>query len=205
MPCTLTDMKRFIILLIFILGKNLYFSQTGVQGLYKNSNDFLNSKIAFSESQTHIRLHELFKKKTVIVKYNDSSYTFLKSELYGYMDKQGNSYRFYKDEIYLILNRTKNILLYKRTSGTGMKNSPIVETYFFSKDAGSLIYPLTLANIAKVFSNVPAFTKLVEIRFHYDDDLTEFDTLHNTYRINHLLEIATNDPIKSQHLVDHKQ
>ena len=182
-----------IILVILILSKNLYFSQGTAKGLYKNSDDFLKGKMIYTERQSRIRLHDLFKKKIVTVKQNDSSFTLLKSELYGYKDKEGISYRFYKDTIYTILNPTESIILYKRTSGTGMKNSPETESYFFSKEAGSLLLTLTLVNMEKVFSTLPSFTKLLEFTFHYDDDLITYDQQHTKFKINRLLELSENE------------
>ena len=71
-----------------------------------------------------------------------------------------------------------------------MKNSPVTESYFFSKDAGSEILPLSLENLERTFSFDKSFTNILEIHFKKDDDLLEYDSIHKMYKLNRLLQIS---------------
>lgn len=164
--------------------------QTPVKGLYKTAHDYLNDSLSFTGKHTRIRTHELFKKNYIAVTFNDSTYTYLKNAVYGYKDKEGTTFRFFNNAIYTLINPGEQILLYKRTSGTGMKNSPFVDLYFFSKDAGAEVMPLTLANVARTFAANRSFVTLAEICFHNDNDLPAYDLVHHQYRLNRLLELA---------------
>jgi hypothetical protein len=158
-------------------------------GLYLTAQDFSNGKLSYQSRNTQIRPHELFRKNTIKVKYNHSVFVYEKKNIFGYADKDG-SYRFVDNRSFSIVNPGEQILLYKITSGTGLKNSPIVETFYFSKDADSAVQLLTIHNLLSAFANNPSFTKLIEICFTRDSELQEYDTIHHKYRINRLLEIA---------------
>lgn len=160
------------------------------QAIYKNSTDFLSGKTVHTENNCRIKLHELFKKNIIEVKCKDSVYTYSKEDVYGYIDKEGVVSRFYRNEIFIILNPTENILIYKLTSGMGLKNSPIIERYFFSKDAGSEILPLTLTNLESAFRGIPEFTKIIEIYFKTDNELVQYDNVYKMYKINRLMELV---------------
>ena len=175
---------------ILFLVSAVSYAQDGNTGIYKTVEDFLNNKTTHSGKHTHIKLHETFKKDFIEVKCNDSTYKYLKKDVFGYIDKEGRVYRFYNADIYPVLNPTEKIILYKKTSGSGMKGSPIVVSYFFSKDAGSEIFYLTLKNIEKVFLNDKAFDEIIEINFKHDDELPEYDEIHKMYKLNRLFELS---------------
>ena len=160
-------------------------------GVFKTSADFLNGNLFYADKKTNLRLHEVLPKNYVDITHRDSSYRFLKSDLYGYSDKAGNAYRFYKNDIYPILNPGEKILIYKITSGTGLKNSPVTETWFFSKDAASAVLPLKIANVLSAFSDDKAFTSLLEMYYKNAADLIAYDTEHHQYKLNRILEIST--------------
>ena len=183
--------KKIIhILTILILGQGVSFSQTGVNGIFKSSNDFVNGKITHAGKHTQLKTHALFEQERLEVKSNDSIYSYLKKDVFGYVDKEGFTYRFLNNSIYPILNPYERILLYKQTSGTGMKNSPVTETYFFSKDAASAIQLLTLENLEHAFSSDKPFLNILEIHFKKNDDLIDYDSVHKMYKLNRLLQIS---------------
>ena len=155
-----------------------------------SAGDFLSGKITHAGKHTQLKLHALFEKKHLKVKYNDSIFSYLKKDVYGYVDKEGQAYRFFNNKIYPILNPHESILLYKKTMGTGMRNSPIEDHYFFSREAGTEILPLSLENLQLAFADNKAFTYILEIHFKNGDDLAEYDSLHNMYKLNRLLNIS---------------
>ena len=75
----------------------------------------------------------------------------------------------------------------------GVKNQPVQVTYYFSKDAGSAIFPLTMKNVEQAFSDNKAFQELLEIHFKKDNELTDYDTTHKKYELNRLLELSKNN------------
>jgi hypothetical protein len=161
-----------------------------VAGIYKTSGDFLQGTLFSSDKNSHARLHKVIRKNYIDLVHHDSSYRFLKSELYGYCDKEGNAYRFYNDTIYPIMNPGEKILIYKINNGTGLKNSPVTESWFFSKDAGSDILPLTMANLLISFRENKPFTGLLEVYCRNETNLTDYDQTHGIYKLNRLLEIS---------------
>ncbi len=164
-------------------------AQNPHKGLYLTANDYKNGKISFSSKTTKIKPHLVFKKSLIQVKYNDSLYTFLKKDVFGYVDKDG-TYRLNGKDVYTIINPGEEIVIYKTTSGTGFKNSPIVDSYFFSKSAGEPIQSLTLYNVVRAFSDNKSFTKLIELSITSNDGLLQYDVINREYRINRLLALA---------------
>jgi hypothetical protein len=177
-------------LYILIVSLVLITRISNSQALYKNANDFLEGKTAHGGKNTRIKLHQLFKKNILEIKHNDTVYAYFKKDIYGYVDKEGNSSRFINNEIYPILNPSESILIYKQTSGFGTKSSPTVTIYFFSRNADSEILPLTLENLETTFKDNAGFSRLIEIYFKTDNELIEYDPIHKMYKINRLLELA---------------
>lgn len=179
---------RYIIFLFQFVFANVSAQGSG-NGIYLTAADFSNGKLTHVSKHTRVKPHDLFNKNVVEVKCNDGVFTYNKLSVFGYADKNV-TYRFVANERLPIINPNEKILLYKKVSGSGLKNSPLVETFYFSKDAGSAVEHLTLRNLLASFTDNPAFTELVELCFTRDSDLTGYDAIHHTYRINRLLEIA---------------
>jgi hypothetical protein len=181
--------KGYILVLISCYACTL--CSQPVAGIYKTSTDFLQGTLFSADKNSHAHLHKVIWKNRIDLVHHDSSYRFLKSELYGYCDKEGNVYRFYRDVIYPIVNPGERILIYKISSGTGLKNSPVTETWFFSKEADSDILPLTMTSLLISFRENKSFTGLLEVYCHNETDLTDYDQTYGMYKLNRLLEIST--------------
>lgn len=175
-----------ILLLLFVYTTK---AQVKMTGIYKSADDFVNERITHQGQHTKLKTHELFKRELFEVKTGDSTFSYQKKDLFGYVD-HGKSYRLVNNTAYPILNPAEKILLYSLTSGTGTKNSPQVVTYYFSKDASSPIQLLTLRNVETVFAGEKQFEKLIEIHFVKDSDLLEYDSLHKQYKLNRLYELS---------------
>ena len=83
-----------IITVILIFSTSLSFAQKGTTGIYLSAEDFLSSKLTYTSKDTQLKLHELLEKDHLEVKYNDSTFSYLKKDVYGYLDKEGNAFRF---------------------------------------------------------------------------------------------------------------
>ena len=156
-------------------------------GIYLTSEDFLKNKMSYAKAK--IKTHEFFRKEFIEVIYRDSLIKLSKKNVFGYKDHKNTS-RFFGTSVLEIINPGERILLYKKTSGTGLKNSPFSETYYFSKDAGSDVQALTISNIEDAFPENHEFIKLVGLSFHNDNELTDYDTTHSMYRLNRLLKLT---------------
>jgi len=183
--------KHLRCLFVFMGCFTLAYAQNNGRGLYMSAADFLAGKLTHASKHTHIKPHDLFKTGTIEVTSNDSTFAYSKARVYGYADKDG-IYRFVNDKAYPIINVGETILIYQINSGTGMKNSPIVEHYYFSRDAAAPVQLLTLRNMLAAFSDNTAFTKMLETHFSRDEDLVQYDHIHHQYMINRLLDLSQN-------------
>lgn len=182
--------KMFLVL----IGPTLIcFSQGGTQGIFLNADDFRAQKLTHASVHTHIKLHEVFKKKIVEVKVRDSSYIYKKASIFGYRDKEGISCRFFNDEIFPILNPNETILIYRLDTAIPSKGLTKTYSYYFSADATRAVFPLLIANLEKEFKGNKAFLNLLEVHFSNSSDLSEYDPVHKMYKLNRLLELAENE------------
>lgn len=160
------------------------------QGVFKTAEDFRNVNYLIKSSSSEdfkVYPHRFFNSSTVKVKLGDSTYSFLKSEIYGYQD-QNNSYRFYNGQQYTILNPKESILIYSKTILAGPKGNLPTEVYFFSKDESSSIQPLTIENFKSVFRFENEFYDIVNLHFKADDDLLKYDYFRKQYLINYFYQ-----------------
>jgi hypothetical protein len=179
-------MKPLYYILIFCLFSEFTQAKNNRWGIYLTSKDFLNRKVTFASKHTRIRLHEVLNKATIVVKTKDSTYTYFKDSIFGYHDKEGNDFRFYHGKIYPIINPAETILIYKVSNVTVQKGQLKMYSYFFSKDAHSKIFPLTMNHILDEFNDNKAYTNNLEIHCH----LLEYDNAHGVFKINRLLQIT---------------
>jgi len=164
-------------------------AQKTIEGVYLSANDFINGKMAFSNdgpgNKYQLCLNEFFNASSIKITYGTSVITIAKDSIFGYRDKKGKSYRFYKKVVFEILNPLEKILLYSNTSEAGSPgNRVMVTSYYFSETAGSTIHPLTKLNLKIVFSKDVRFGEFLDLYFHFDDELTAYDSLHKVYFLN---------------------
>lgn len=178
------------ILLFTILTSLLPFVTNAQQsGIYKTANDFKEGRLFTADSHRRLKLHTFIKRSFVELVHKDSNYVFEKDRIYGYCYR-GSIYRLFNGCAFEVLNPTEPLLLYRVTTGTGAKNSPVTEAFFFSRDAWTDPQPLSLANVLLVFSDHSAFCKVLEIYCRSDADLLIYDKVHRQYKLNRLLKIT---------------
>lgn len=184
-------MNLFKILICFcLLTTNFFFSQ----GIFKTANDFRNSNYLLKsnvKSKFKVVPFGVFNSSKIKVKHGDSTFSFLKSEIYGYQDDE-HSYRFYKGERYTIINPSESILIYSKIVLAGTKGNVPTEVYFFSQEAGSEILPLTNQNLKTTFQGNTKFYDLLMLYFKKDSDLLAYDEIKKMYILNYLLHISIN-------------
>ena len=176
---------------LFMLVNTSIFSQ----GIFKTANDFRSTNYLLKASSSQdfkVYPHRVFNSSKIKVKLGDSTYSFLKSEIYGYQDEKYN-YRFYDGGQYTILNPSETILIYSKTVLAGPKGNIPTKVYFFSKDEISEILPLTIQNLKTSFQTNPALYDLIDLHFKDDNDLLKYDSLRNMYFINYLYQKSKNN------------
>lgn len=163
-------------------------AQTKAHGLFCTVAEFRQERLCYSGSQVNIKIHDVFKKKTISITSPDSNFILLKRQVFGYMDLCQRNYRFFQNESYLILNPREKILLYRRTKGTGLRDSPLTDAYFFSKEADSEILSLKRSLVRSAFSDTPEFENKIAFYFRSDEELIQYDPLKKQFKLNQLLE-----------------
>ncbi len=182
-------MNQYSLLISICLCAHLTLvAQIKARGLFCTADDFRRNQLCYSGTEVKIRIHEVIKKNRVSVTTRDSAFTLLKKQLFGYRDPSGHDYRFFQNESYFILNPGEEILLYKRTKGTGLRDSPLTDTYFFSKTTDSEILPLTLYQLRLAFSDNPEIENQIAFYFRSDEELIQFDPLKKQFKLNQLLQ-----------------
>jgi hypothetical protein len=187
-------LNRVLIVFILLMSMKIQLSAQQISGIYMNGNDFNSGRLSFAKAKgkkCRVRLHESLYRPVIHIKYCDSEYSFNKDSVFGYRDLQGNDHRFYNKEIYQVLNRGEEILIYKieKTVG-GLKNPVEIVNYYFSINANSPVYLLTARNLERCFQDNRLFLEYIEVHFRSDNDLMEYDTIHNKYKLNSLLELS---------------
>lgn len=175
-----------------ILCLNLY-SQKGsrVNILYKTETEFTNGRPSFAfecKSKNKILLNDFFIKNYVTVKEGDSTYKFLKRNLYGYQTCNGQVYRFLNKKELLLLNNDKEILIYRHPITKPPLGRTNVTNYYFSIGKNGKVLKLTFNNLKESFADNTIFLGLIESEFKYNTDLAGYDEKIKKYRVNVLLE-----------------
>ena len=180
-----------------LLAINL-FAQKGerVTGIYKTSADFNDGKLSFAidcnSKKNKILLNDLFNKKYITIKQNDSSYTFLKNSIYGYETCNKKVYRFLNKKELLLLNQAEEILIYKQLVSKPPTGRTNVTNYYFSIGKEGEVQKLIIKNLKTAFHNNTKFQVLIDNNFKYNMDLAAFDENNKIYKINWLLNKLKN-------------
>ncbi|TKK66314.1 hypothetical protein FC093_17160 [Ilyomonas limi] len=190
-------MKNIYFLLI-ILSFSLAFNesvaaQNDSSGIYVNGNDFSSGKLSLAincATEEHkIKLNDFFNKPYIIVKHNDSSYNFMKKDLFGYKMCNGNIYRFNGEKDLLLLNPAEQILIYSHIPNRtrGLTN---VTSYYFSINATSPVQLLTKKNLKRAYAANQKFVNEIDRKFKYNTELAAYDKYHSVYKINWIYQIT---------------
>ena len=190
-------MKKVFNITLAIFGLVLAessFAQDNKSGIYLTDSAFVNNQLTLSidcnVEKHRIKLNDFFDKSYIEVIHEGKTYKYYKKEIFGYKTCDGKSFRFVNNEHYEILARDI-ITIYSLkvfTSISGSKLPQDVTKYFFSTSYKSELIPLTLLNLKKAFPSNHKFHDWLDMQFKSDDELNMYDSFHNKYKINHLLE-----------------
>jgi hypothetical protein len=178
--------KLFIAVMVIAFSEkiNAQTQSSKITGLYLTSRDYLDHKLSYADNK--IQVHNFWNSKYVTVTADGKKTMILKSNIFGYQDKDKKIYRFYQNEAFEIVDTTNFYLYtYEKLVPQGKGSKP-TKAYYFSTDAGSKVLLLTEQNIAKGFVKNPKFKYMVEAEFKSDADLNSYDSQLKEYEIKEL-------------------
>ena len=174
------------------------FAQKDSSGVYKTAEDFQQRKLSYaincSIEKHKINPNVLFNASELKVKHRDSSYTFKKSEVFGYRACDGQEYKFVDNAEYAILNPGETLILYfyQNPAYSSESDLPNPPAYFFSKDAATPILLLTKYNLKAAFPDSHKFHDALEENFKEDKELADYDSFHNMYKLSRVMKNSLN-------------
>jgi hypothetical protein len=171
-------------------------SARGQSGIYLDTTAFKNGKLAYESEcggrkNKSVHAHDFFWNSSYItVKTGGIKHKLKKSDVFGFRSCTGGIYRFYKNEAYCIAE-AGGIYIYSQMQNiTQNKGFKIARVYYFSRSPGSDIIPLTPGNLESAYQDNQKF--LDELwRFACGSKAYEFDTIHNTFKVNYLYSRTT--------------
>lgn len=183
-------MKRklqILLLLSLTCSVSSFGRKTG--GVYMNAADYKNNKLSYSDfehGKSRIYIHDFFwSMPTVKVLSEGKKYTYRKSELYGFRDRNNYVYRFYNNTEYRIVE-AGNIYIYAQQENIAQsKGYKVVNVYYFSTTADGSILRLTVNNLKSVYHDNDKFCDLLD-QYFGADDVNTYDTKHHTFKVNYV-------------------
>ena len=159
-------------------------------GIYLNWKDYRNKKLTFEinclTSKHKINTHEFLSKPYIDVTHQGIKHRFKKDFIFGYRDCDGKDFRFFDNKECRILENdsiTIYVIQVPKTKGKGFK---LVPEYYFSSKIGDVILPLNILNLKNAYPVNHKFHDMLDIQ----SDLSEYDSFHKMYKINHLLRMS---------------
>lgn len=171
-------------------------AQKDSSGIYSSAEDFANKKLSLAidcRTEKHkIRINDFFGKNYVTVIHDHTPYKFYKDEIYGYKACDGGIVRFLKKKELLLLNSGESIAIYRHDVAKPPRGKTNVTNYYFSKDATSPVFRLTITNLKNAFFENPLFIEMVTKQFKYNTELATYDVAQGVYKLNELLSLSIN-------------
>jgi hypothetical protein len=120
-------------------------------------------------------------KASIRVVRRDSTYQYLRADIYGYRDCSGNEYHFFQGQSYQLVNPGQEIPIYRKYEWAAKQRKA---KYFFRRDFSAPLAPLTLDNLAAEFSDEPVFLERLRLLADSDHELIKYLQLINQVRMS---------------------
>ncbi len=185
--------KTLITVGLMMFIATLGFSQKDSSGIYFTAGDYSLHKLAYAincmKEKHSINADPIFENKSIIIKHGGVKHKHPKDSIYAVKYCDGSIKRIFNGTEYSLINPDEKIMIYKVVSGsTGKGGSTLKTTFYFSKDAISNIQELTIYNIKAAFSENHKFHDLIDMDFHNNDELTQYDDFHKIMKINRVYQ-----------------
>ncbi|MEX2231581.1 MAG: hypothetical protein WD824_05440 [Cyclobacteriaceae bacterium] len=173
----------------FITGTNhIHHSNTKTCGVYSTPDDLESGTLSLAIdcwSEAHkIKTGFIQDQSIIKIVRDEKTYRYLKRNLYGYRDCNGNEYHFFEGKSYQLLNPGQSIGIYRIFEWKGKQR---VANLFFTKDP-LVIEPLTLENLRGAFADEPLFLQKLQLLA-----ANNFQLIKNMYAINQARMNALHD------------
>lgn len=141
-----------------------FHGMTHTCGVYSTAHDRQAGTLSLAidcKSERHkIKSGFIGDKSAIKVVRDDKTHKFLRRDIYGYRDCEGNEYHFHDGKSYQLLNPGESIAIYRVFEWKGKQQ---VTKHFFRSESMATIKPLTLRNLNNEFSAEPLFLKKLHI------------------------------------------
>ena len=148
---------------------------TNTCGIYSTPADRRSGSLSLAidcKSERHkIKSGFIGEKSAVKVIRGDKTQKFLRRDIYGYRDCQGNEYHFFGGKSYQLLNPGESIAMYRAFEWKGKQH---VAKHFFRTASMDDIQPLTLRNLSNEFSAEPLFLEKLHLLAKNDFQLVRY-------------------------------
>jgi hypothetical protein len=163
-------------------------------GIYTSAADYKSNKLTYEskcpEGRHSLHLHDFFGNSPhITVINNGEKHKLLKNELFGFRNCNGEVYRFHHNAEYLVAE-AGGIIIYSQTQNIAQsKGFKVVNKYYFSATADGEIFPLTIGNLKNAFHGDDQLYELID-RYLNEGNVTEYDNVHKTFKVNYVLNKA---------------
>ena len=162
-------------------------------GVFMTLADFKANKMTYdidcSTEKQKIKLHDFMTLPYIDVYYKGEKHKLQKKDVYGYRDCYSKTFRFFESEEYELAESGAVNLYYQLESVSVNKVYTIVRVYYFSSTPDGEIKALNKENLKYAYPNSHKFHDLLEANFK-TNDLSEYDSFHKMYKVNHLYEMS---------------
>ena len=194
-----TPLKALVFVAAVLVGGTATSAAKGATGIYLTAEDYSNARLASGsdcDSPGHkVDLHDVLHKSFIDVTHGGGTRRYEKSAVYGFRSCGGRDYRFVNNDEYQILeSHGVSIYLHEvpaRNPKETSRGLPTSRLYFFSVGNGGQVCPLTLQALKLAFPDNHAFHDALDMTFHTDDELTQYDAFHKMFKVNRLLTAST--------------
>ena len=164
-------------------------------GVFMSAADFradrlVNEVTCGGQAQHKLELHDFLDKPYIHVTHEGQRIRYEKSQIFGVRDCDGRTIHFFRNADYQVAEAGPIVIYETPVYETRGFVNPKTTRYFFSVGLEGGVLPLTKANLKAAFAQNARFVALVDQVFATDSELAEYDKLHRTYRVNHVLDQA---------------
>ena len=179
-------LSLFAVIVLSAMGQN------EKSGVYLTFNDYLNNKLSYEidcKTEKHtIKLNEFLNKPYITIIHKGEKYQLQKDSIYGFISCDAPLVRFQNKEHYWLSEKGATWIFYKEENKTENKTFYTVKKYYFSIKGDGKLIELTKENLKYAFPDNHKFHDMLDAQFKDNSNIAEFDSFHNMFKVNHLLE-----------------
>ncbi len=183
--------RSIFVMMFFMPGAASLYAQSNA-GIYLSVRDYYDGRLSYQQEEEvgkyAIRSDRAFNRNELTVTDGKNHITLHKGDIFGYRDKKNQDYRFYNDVKYKIVDPSYFHLYSREMNVVSGKMKTRETKYFFSAEADSPIYELTIANLKKVYPGKHEFHDFLDLQFRHNKQLTWYDKTSKRYKLKSVFE-----------------